>query len=147
VNRAQADPPESTEQVLHPERYLDARDRPVRLELGASLLEPDGFTLVAADTLGEMGIRILAGRSLPKEKAEQVAAGWGGDRLAAFARGQDLVIVWLTAWDSEADAVEFADAFRVIEPSALLQRRGARVLVVLGPAPPALPARIWRAAG
>src|SRR5262249_13140620 len=73
--------------------------------------------------------------------------GWGGDRLAAFARGRDLVIVWLTAWDSEADAVEFADAFRVIEPSALLQRRGARVLVVLGPAPPALPARVWRAPG
>jgi hypothetical protein len=143
VDRAQADPPQSSEQVLHPERYLNARDTPVDVQLSPTLLARDGFTLVMADTLGEVGVRTLARRFLPPQDAERIAAGWDGDRLAAFARGQDTVIVWLTAWDSEADASEFAGAFAVIQPEATVQRRGARVFVMLGPAPPGLPDRIW----
>src|SRR5262249_46327556 len=54
------------------------------------------------------------------------------------------VIVWLTAWDSDTDAVDFAGAFAVIHPEAAVQRRGTRVLVLLGPAPPDLADRIWR---
>jgi len=144
VDRAQADPPQSSEQVLHPERYIDARDTPVDVELSSTLLGRDGYTLVMADTLGEVGVRTLARRYLPPQDAERIAAGWGGDRLAAFARGQDTVIVWLTAWDSDTDAVDFAGAFAVIQPEAAVQRRGTRVLVLLGPAPPDLADRIWR---
>ena len=115
------------------------------MRLSPTLLQRDGFTLVLADTLGELGVRTLASRYLPAQDAARVAEGWGGDRLAAFARGQETVIVWLTAWDSEGDAIEFADALRAIEPDASVERRGARVLVLLGPAPPGLAATIWRA--
>ena len=147
VDRAHADPPQSTEQVMHPERYLEHRDRPIDVKLSPTLLQRNGFTLVLADTLGELGVRTLASRYLPAQDAARVAAGWGGDRLAAFARGQETVIVWLTAWDTEADAIEFTDAIRVIQPDASVERRGARVLVLLGPAPPGLAATIWRARG
>src|SRR5262249_31741093 len=89
-------------------------------------------------------VRTLSRRYLPSQDAERIAAGWGGDRLAAFARGQDTVIVWLTAWDSEADAVDFAGAFAVIQPEAAIQRRRTRGPVLPGAAPPALADRIWR---
>ena len=144
VDRAHADPPQSTEQVMHPERYLEHRDRPIDVKLSPTLLQRNGFTLVLADTLGELGVRTLASRYLPAQDAARVAAGWGGDRLAAFARGQETVIVWLTAWDTEADAMEFADALRVIQPDASVERRGTRVLVLLGPTPPGLAATVWR---
>ena len=147
VDRAHADPPQSSEQVLRPERYLDRRDRPIEVKLGPTLLQRNGFNLVLADTLGELGVRTLARRFLPAQDAARVAEGWGGDRLAAFARGQETVIVWLTAWDTEADAVEFADALRVIQPDASVERHGARVLVLLGPVPPGLAATVWRAGG
>jgi len=147
VDGAHADPPQSSEQVLHPERYLDRRDRPIEVKLGPTLLQRNGFNLVLADTLGELGVRALARRFLPAQDAARVAEGWGGDRLAAFARGQETVIVWLTAWDTEADAVEFADALRVIQPDASVERHGARVLVLLGPVPPGLAATVWRAGG
>src|SRR5262249_28988774 len=97
-----------------------------------------------AVTVGGGGVPPAPRRYLPPQDAERIAAGWGGDRLAAFARGQDTVIVWLTAWDSDTDAVDFAGAFAVIQPEATVQRRGTRVLVLLGPAPPDLADRICR---
>src|SRR5207249_4579719 len=111
VDRVHLDPPESTEQVLHPQRYYDDRDRPIVVTLrGTDRLEATGFTRILEDTIGELGIRVLATRALPAERAVLVAAGWGGDRLRALQRGADLVLVWMTAWDSPADAGEFADA-------------------------------------
>jgi hypothetical protein len=54
VDRAQADPPISSEQVLHPERYLaTARDLRPRSGARTSALTRAGFEPVAADTLGE----------------------------------------------------------------------------------------------
>jgi len=145
VDRAQADPPTSSEQVLHPERYLAARrDVPTPVEVtGTKMLEREGFTLTLSDTLGEAVIRIYASAVLPPAEAARVADGWDGDRLLAFARGDDLVVVWMTVWDTGADAVEFADAVPLMAPGALVQRRGTRVLVLLGAWPAALPAHVW----
>lgn len=149
VDRAHRDPPASTEQVLHPARYFEQRDPPVEIALGGTdQLEAAGWRPSVEDTVGELGIRILIGHGLSPAGAAAAADGWGGDRLRALARGDDLVLVWMTAWDREADAVDFAGALPVVRPDARIERRGARVLVVLGP--PArqprldgLAARVW----
>ena len=145
VDRAEADPPTSTEQVLHPERYLaSARDIPARVDVaGTASLARAGFEPILTDTLGEAVIRIYASRTLSPAEAGRVADGWDGDRLLAFARGTDLVIVWMTAWDTDADAVEFADALPQITPGVHVERRGKRVLALLGPWPHRLPAGVW----
>ena len=136
VDRAQADPPTSTEQVLHPARYFATRDRPVSIALGGTeALEAAGWRPILEDTLGELQIRVLAARALPADGAARVADGWGGDRLRALARGDDLVLVWMTAWDSPAEADEFAEAVPGILPGAHVERRADRVLIVLGPPP------------
>lgn len=150
VDRAEADPPASTEQVLHPARYFATRDRPVTIALGGTEgLEAGGWTRTLEDTFGELQIRVLARRTLPRERADHVADGWGGDRLRALARGEELVLVWMTAWDSQAEADEFAGAVPEILPGAWSERRESRVLMVLG-APAgmdlgALAARVWHA--
>ncbi len=134
VDRVHLDPPESTEQVLHPPRYYAGRDRPIEVTLGGTDgLEASGFTRILEDTIGELGIRVLARRALPAERAAQVAEGWGGDRLRALRRGDDLVLVWMTAWDSPADAGEFADALPGLVPDARVERRKERVLLLLAP--------------
>ncbi|HTD27093.1 MAG TPA: hypothetical protein VK649_08950, partial [Candidatus Elarobacter sp.] len=147
VDRVHLDPPESTEQVLHPQRYYDDRDRPIVVTLrGTDRLEATGFTRILEDTIGELGIRVLATRALPAERAVLVAAGWGGDRLRALQRGADLVLVWMTAWDSPADAGEFADALPGLVADARVERREERVLVLLGPPGldrAALAGRVW----
>jgi hypothetical protein len=145
VDRVHADPPESTEQVLHPARYFGHRDRPVTIEIGGTeSLTTDGWTRTFEDTLGELDIRALAGRFLPAERATIVADGWGGDRLCAFERGGALVLVWMTAWDSPGDAAEFADAMGTIAPGARVEHREDRVLVLVdAPAAERLAARVW----
>jgi hypothetical protein len=42
----------------------------------------------------------------------------------------------MTAWDSPADATEFADALREIHPDATVEMHASRVLVLLGDAHP-----------
>jgi hypothetical protein len=68
-----------------------------------------------------------------------VAAGWDGDRFAAHeGPGGALCILWLSAWDSEADAEEFRAALerilakRGIAGATALERRGERVLFLDG---------------
>jgi hypothetical protein len=142
VDRVYADPPASTEQVLHPARYFATRDRPVTISLGGTdAIERAGWTRILEDTLGELQIRVLAGRALPRERAAQVADGWGGDRLRALSRGPDLALVWMTTWDSPAEATEFAQAMPEIARDARVEQRDDRVVVLLDA--PLDPARVW----
>jgi hypothetical protein len=134
VDAVHRDPPTSSEQVLHPERYYGLRDHPVTVTLGGTeTIGAAGYTPTLEDTLGEFHVRVLAGRGLDAPAAARVADGWDGDRLRALARGDDLVLVWLTAWDSPGDAEEFADAVPAFLADARVERQDDRVLVLLGP--------------
>jgi hypothetical protein len=83
VNAAYADPPESTEQVLHPDRYLQ-RETPddVRIPTGVAAALGAGWSEEGQDTLGELVLRIwLREGEVTLAEARTAAAGWGGDRL------------------------------------------------------------------
>jgi hypothetical protein len=113
VDAAFADPPDSTEQILHPEKYVD-REAPVIVEVPRDLAGGlgAGWKEVAQDTLGELILRTwLKVNGVSNATALTAAAGWGGDRLAIY-RGPDgaLGLYLRTAWDSPLDADEFAAA-------------------------------------
>jgi len=148
VDRLYRDPPESIEQILHPERYYDRRDHPVTITLaGTDELETAGWRRVVEDTLGELDVRVLAGRTLAPADAARVAAGWGGDRLRALVHGDQLVLVWMTAWDAPADAGEFAAVVPAVVPAARVEQQDDRVLVLVGGGAvdlDRLAARVWR---
>lgn len=112
IDDAFRDPPESTEQILHPEKYV-LRERPVRIT-AAPLTTLQPRREVKRDVLGEMMYRVWFGLRLADAAAEQAAAGWGGDRLVAYAQdGESLpIVVLLSAWDSEQDAGEAEQAGR-----------------------------------
>lgn len=113
VDAIYADPPRSTEQILHPERYPE--DVPLRLpapDLAAAL--GGGWTEIDQDVLGEWFTRLTLMELLATEVAETAAAGWGGDYyLALYQEAADLgALVLLSAWDTVRDAHEFYEAFR-----------------------------------
>ncbi len=112
--------PASTEQIMHPERFLD-RDSPVKIELPGltGSLGPD-WKQADADVNGEFGYLVALAEFIPKRAALQAAAGWGGDRYALYENRitGTLVLAQYTAWDSETDAREFFDAY--------LERTGKR---------------------
>ena len=104
VNLAYLDPPESTEQILDPAKYIDRRDRPVKIEIAPP---PEGMKAIVDDTLGMLGIRVLFQEAgvHPSD-----AAGWDGDRYALWEKDGHEVLAWVSAWDSEAEAKQFAVA-------------------------------------
>jgi hypothetical protein len=109
VNEAFRKPPLSTEQVLHPEKFLGEVDEPQAIDLPP--LGPvvgDGWKEVGQNVIGELQLSIL----LKKHWGAKAAQGWDGDRYAVFKGADDrLGLVWYTTWDSETDAEEFAGAY------------------------------------
>jgi hypothetical protein len=75
--------PETTEQVLHPEKYLD--DEPP-LPVAPPSAPGPGWRVVDEGGLGEFGTREVLRSGEPGLGADRAAAGWGGDRYRLFAR-------------------------------------------------------------
>ncbi len=113
-------PPATTEQVLHPRKYVvDERPAPVRID-GAELRR-DGWRPVDRSLFGELATDHLLRIGADPEAAKAAAAGWGGDEYELWRRDvppgaceypcrADLVLVAKWAWDTDGDAAEFSDA-------------------------------------
>ena len=104
----------STEQVLHPEKFLDSvPDLPTRVMLAPSR----AGTPVHEDNLGEFETRLLLFQHA-KDQALAVtgASGWDGDRYQVVNTPAGSALGWVTVWDTPVDAVEFRDVMeRVVE--------------------------------
>jgi len=136
-------PPQSTEQILHPEKW-QAREAPVdfawpKLDKAKALRD---WELLDDDVLGEFQWRsIIKEQGFPAE-AESVAAGWGGDRYAVFKRKDSdaMLLLLRTSWDSEAEAREFADVYGRVQAAKYgdakvpvrLEQKGVDVFIVEG---------------
>ncbi len=104
------DPPTTTEQVLHPEKYLAGeRARPVFLSPLLDELGP-GWQEKGDNTFGEFGLQnlLLTGLAGDRARVQDAAAGWGGDALSFYQNAAGAQLLHLeTRWDSGADAREF----------------------------------------
>ncbi|HYO43186.1 MAG TPA: hypothetical protein VES19_08315 [Candidatus Limnocylindrales bacterium] len=111
VNELFANPPDSTEQVLHADKFA-AREKPLAVSFPDDLAERlgDGWTVSLQDTFGEMLLEIVL-RDGGATATNDAAAGWGGDRVALL-EGPDgkKAVVLDTTWDSAQDATEFEAA-------------------------------------
>ena len=105
--------PESTEQILHPDKY-QAGEAPVAVTVPKDLAKDlgTGWSVPLEDTFGEfqMGIWLREG-GVEATAANDAAAGWGGDRLAVI-DGPDgaWALAMQTAWDTPEDAAAFETA-------------------------------------
>jgi hypothetical protein len=112
VNQAYTDPPVSTEQILHPERYL-ASDQPVRVSLPQFKSLDGDWRVVYDDVAGEFLLRLYLGNRLTADEAYVAAEGWGGDHCVVYYNDTtgDISMVLSVVWDTPADAQEFRDAY------------------------------------
>jgi hypothetical protein len=153
------DPPLSTEQILHPEKYAGERDHPQLVTLpDLAALFGDPWKATMNNVHGEFVVGILL-RELSRGGAGALSAaeirdaseGWDGDRYGILENGAGKVLaVWFSTWDTEDDAREFHRAYaRALErrygiapagggdrlafgEGVLLERRGADVLLIDG---------------
>jgi hypothetical protein len=118
LDRAFGKLPDTTEQVLHADKYA-ADERPVPVPLDAAAIAGRlgaGWKATPADTLGEFQIGSwLRARGVTGAgggvSGDAAAAGWGGDRYALIEGPNGAyALVVLTTWDTPNDAAEFATA-------------------------------------
>lgn len=109
LDAAFRDPPRSTEQILHPEKYGLDEPRPVQVPDVEDELGPAWDDLDVQD-VGEAWLLRLLDLELPSSDASDAADGWDGGQYRAWSTGTATVVALETLWDSETDAAEFADA-------------------------------------
>ena len=159
ISQTYADPPLSSEHILHPERYHQGDDpQPVDVSWAAEALS-SSWTTQATDTLGEFGLSLMLDTFLSSSVSQRAAQGWGGDRYIYLrdAEGRQTLVL-LTTWDIQADSQEFFDfyvlfteskaegAWPLLESTDFLKwwqapsgrtvyllRQGLEVLVILAP--------------
>ncbi|HEY4058292.1 MAG TPA: hypothetical protein VGM39_16885 [Kofleriaceae bacterium] len=110
VDAAFSNPPLSTEQVMHPDRYLTG-DVPIEVSVTAppSLA---AWKQVHTTVWGELGFGLfLRANGIDERTAAFAGEGWGGDRVITLQRDDGKTIgIATTAWDSEVDAIEAEEA-------------------------------------
>jgi hypothetical protein len=144
VNLIHTYPPLSTEQILHPEKYLSMPDPPtdIRFKDLAALFSGE-WREIENDTLGELMVQCLFKQFLGSATAAVIAKGWDGDRLVAYRRGDEVAFIWATTWDSARDAQEFFDGYQRIvsmkydaqpleQARFYIEKRDQTVLIVEG---------------
>jgi hypothetical protein len=115
VDAAFRRPPDSTEQILHLDKYLaHEQPSPVPVPHLAESLGP-AWREAMTDTLGEVNIQVWAALANGPTASRRAAAGWGGDRVASY-EGPDgrWGVAWESRWDTATDASEFAAAARLV---------------------------------
>ena len=114
VNQAFDDLPKSTEQILHPEKYVFGDD-PLEVNL-PDFTEAlgEGWSELNRDTLGEFILLAYLETGGDFMQAAVGAAGWGGDTYSLLKGPEDeTLLVSQITWDTEEDSTEFFDVFMV----------------------------------
>lgn len=111
VDAAYSKPPESTEQVMHPEKYF-AGEAPVPVAIpDLAVIAGVGWAVTFDEVMGEFDALEMLQQDLPPSRARRAAAGWGGGAISfAEGPGGETLLAIVFTWDSEADAAEFAEA-------------------------------------
>ena len=132
VDRAFRDPPETSEQVLHPGKWLDRDDAVYVSTDAASALGP-GWRRLGGSESGELDAILILASGAPADVAARAAKGWEGGRFEAFRRRgagdcaepcrEDRAAVVAYRWERPADAVEFAEAAEGYLSARLLDGR------------------------
>jgi hypothetical protein len=114
VDAAWRDPPATTEQMLHPEKYR-AREPAEQLPTPVALSGgPD--RVLYHDVLGEQSLRIVFEEWVPPSTASDAASGWAGDAVAVFANGDRRAVAVHLRYDTEEQAIR---GFEVLARGAL----------------------------
>lgn len=151
VDDAWKHPPTSTEQILHIQRYLD-REPPIATDVTPP--PNSDWKPILTDIWGEQSVRLVFEEAESRAAAETRASGWGGDRIALFARGSERAATWHLITDDTADAERYLEGFRLLAGSPtssaqaatqsfcterdligplMVARKGKHVIVLAGP--------------
>ena len=112
INKIYSDPPTSTEQIMHPEKYYGTRDNPKPVDATAKAAKLGSeWKIPYKSVFGEFMTGQLLELHMNNDRAKRAAAGWGGDEVLLLENSAGQNAVWIeTEWDTADDAEKFFDA-------------------------------------
>jgi hypothetical protein len=99
VNRAWDDPPSTSEQVLHVDKWV-AHEAPLTVTPPAFAALGSGWRVADEDSEGELGARIAFEEWMEPKAAAEASAGWGGDRGVLLTNGDRAAFAWRLRFDA-----------------------------------------------
>ena len=125
-------PPESTEEIIHPEKYLNQNDKPKEVKISLNEIKNDvSLEKVWEGTWGELGTKIILEEwGADCDRAAIASSGWGGDRYIVYKNKEgEFSFFWKSVWDSEKDAKEFEETAS-LKKEVMVSRKGNEVIVM-----------------
>ena len=112
VDKIYRDLPASTEQIIHPEKYLGERDEPKKVDAeDPSPKLGEGWKTSYRNVVGEFSLFMLLQLQLSEDHSRRAAAGWGGDQILLVEDEKgDAAVFFSSVWDSHEEADEFYSA-------------------------------------
>jgi hypothetical protein len=98
VNRAWEDPPTTSEQVLHVDKWT-AHEAAVAVAAPPFTTLGAGWSAADEDSEGELGTRIAFEEWMDPRAAARAAADWGGDRGVLVTKGDRAAFAWRLRFD------------------------------------------------
>ena len=140
VNALYRQPPQSSQQIMHPELYFDRPTLPDQIELAGYKRTFSGWEEVEDNCLGELLLQVIIQRNLGKQSpALALTDRWSGDRMLTMRKGQALTIIWMLSFSDDHSAAQFAGVYVTLLDRMLGQStahridyRGNAVLVLIG---------------
>jgi hypothetical protein len=108
-----ANPPVSTQQIMHPDLYLaGVKPEKVTLPEWKGLLSAD-WKFLEENVVGEFNLDEVLKQFLDQDRADKLAAAWRGDRYASFEnqKTQESLLVFLVDLASVEDAERFCGQY------------------------------------
>jgi hypothetical protein len=106
-------PPVSTQQIMHPDLYLQGVVPPkIVLPETAGLISKD-WKKLDENNMGEFGLLEIIKQFLSKDRATSLAESWSADRYALFEnqKNKRTLLIFLIRLASDADAARFFGAY------------------------------------
>jgi hypothetical protein len=98
VNRAWDDPPTTSEQILHTDKWL-AREAALVVAAPTFAALGAGWKVADDDSEGELGARIAFEEWMEPKAAAETSAGWGGDRGVLLTNANKAAFAWRLRYD------------------------------------------------
>lgn len=102
IDRAFTDPPTTSEQILHPERYQQ-RDEATAVKVRTR--PGSGWKRSATYEFGEFDLREML-KPIGSETATAAAKGWDGGEVRSWVKGAQTAVAAVLVFDAQADADE-----------------------------------------
>jgi hypothetical protein len=103
-------PPQSTAQILHIDKYR-AHVAPVEVSLPDLTGLAPGWRTIKSNVLGELDLRLILTQLTDSTRGVRGASGWAGDRWQLLEKDGRQALVIKSVWDSDNEARTFFDTF------------------------------------